>query len=55
MPLPDDLDHDRLAEAARAILALTAHSAADTSRARGRAWTGTSWTSCTGGDGSKTR
>lgn len=39
MPLPDDLDHDKLAEAALAILALTAFS----SRHESRAWKGLDW------------
>ena len=39
MPLPDDLDHDELAEAALAILALTAFS----SRHESRAWKGLDW------------
>jgi Domain of unknown function (DUF6429) len=39
MPLPDDLDHDKLAEAALAILALTAFSG----RHESRAWKGLDW------------
>ena len=39
MPLPDDLDHDKLAEAALAILALTAFR----SRHESRAWKGLDW------------
>ena len=39
MPLPDDLDHDKLAEAALAILALTAFS----SRHESRVWKGLDW------------
>ncbi len=39
MPLPVDLDHDKLAEAALAILALTAFS----SRHESRAWKGLDW------------
>ena len=39
MPLPDDLDHDKLAEAALAILALAAFN----SRHESRAWKGLDW------------
>ncbi len=39
MALPDDLDHDKLAEAAPAILALTAFSSGHESRA----WKGLDW------------
>ena len=39
MPLPDDLDHDKLAEAALAILALTTFSSGHESRA----WKGLDW------------
>jgi Domain of unknown function (DUF6429) len=39
MPLPDDLDHDKLAEAALAILALTAFN----SQHESRAWKGLDW------------
>ena len=39
MPLPDDLDHDKPAEAALAILALTAFSSGHESRA----WKGLAW------------
>jgi hypothetical protein len=39
MPLPEDLDHDKLAEAALAILGLTAHRF----HTQTRAWKGMDW------------
>jgi hypothetical protein len=39
MPLPDGLDHDKIAETALAVLALTAFS----SRHEARAWKGLDW------------
>ncbi len=39
MPLPDDLDHDKLAEAALAVLVLSAFS----SRHESRAWKSLDW------------
>ena len=40
MPLPPNLDHDKLSEAALAILGLTAH----TDHGTTRAWKGLDWT-----------